>query len=95
MTTKPDWKVDDELQEEISRLKTGVDANKEWARVTSRIADALEHLTLPGTVGMIMAMGRKPPDAKIEGHLKDCPNCTMLRDSTAMTILPPNGNLGS
>lgn len=59
-------------------------AAKNYPIVLSRIADALEHQSLPTTAMLMAQMGRMPDPHSgimVRGHLVDCPSCQMLKHS--------------
>ena len=70
------------MEEEL--LEQQVAGAKNYPIVLSRIADALEHQTLPATAMMLAQMGRLPDPnggVNVRGHLLDCPSCQMLKHS--------------
>lgn len=70
------------MEEEL--LESQVAGAKNYPIVLSRIADALEHQSLPGTAMLMAQMGRMPDPHSgimVRGHLADCPSCQMLRHS--------------
>ncbi len=68
------------MEEEL--LEQQVVGAKNYPIVLSRIADALEHQTLPATAMMLAQMGRAPEGGvMVRGHLESCPSCQMLKHS--------------
>jgi hypothetical protein len=82
-----------EINDRLKRLKTGIDAQAEWADVVSRIADAFEHLSASEIqVGLAMR-GFQCDGAGVKvKHRVNCPGCALLRSAKQVQVVKfPNG----
>jgi hypothetical protein len=76
-------KMDNEHTDNYSnQLKTGISAYMEWSDVVTRIADALEHLSVAQVQLAFGMQGIAVDGATIKAkHRVDCPSCALIRSA--------------
>lgn len=72
----------EELDDDLRNIKTDLDAAKEWTRVASRIADALEHQSVSNALMQLSAMGLQVDMTNVAKpkHLVSCPVCVIAKN---------------
>lgn len=81
------------VDDDIRRMATGSGAQDKWVEVTSRIADALEHLNIMSTLQFLAVPSEEFPAGRktnlyITGHLASCPSCCMIRKAEPVEVSP-------
>lgn len=81
----------EEIDDDLRHIKTDLDAAKEWTRVASRIADALEHQSVSQALMQLSAMGLQVDMKNIAKpkHLVTCPVCVIGKN----VIIPDKSSL--
>ena len=80
----------DDFDDQVGRMKQGLDAAEQWSEVAWRIADALEHQVVMQSVGFAAMMGRMIDLDKLGHELKHrtrCPGCLAMRHSSPAPLV--------
>ena len=80
----------DDFDETIREMKIGADATAAWSDVTTRIADALEHMVVNQTLAQLAMSGLIPdPKEPAPQHRVACPVCRLARTAQKAPLLKP------
>jgi hypothetical protein len=94
--------IDRGIDDQMRRIKTGLEAEEAWSDTACRIADALEHMVISQSLMALQAMGKLPTSMPKPQHRTDCPACALAKSATlahnvsaiakpGTGILAPNG----
>jgi hypothetical protein len=71
-----------------NRLKTGISAYMEWSDVVTRMADALEHLSVAQVQLALSMQGLVVDGTSIKAkHRVDCPSCALMRSAKPSSLV--------